>query len=83
MPWKLEKKPRFKKDISKIPQGEQNRIDAGIRGLINNPSQADIVKLNDQLWRLRVGDWRVFLDMDNKTGTITALYLERRTSKTY
>ncbi len=83
MPWKLARKPRFDRDLSGLAKREQDRIRKAVEAMVANPSRAHIVKLAGNLWRLRVGDWRIFFEMDNEAGIITALSVARRSSKTY
>ncbi|MBF0548187.1 MAG: hypothetical protein HQM08_27370 [Candidatus Riflebacteria bacterium] len=82
MPWKFFTTKRFEKEISNIPKKERDRIREAINKMIVSMGSAHIKKLTDN-WRLRVGNWRIFLDLDTTTGVITALFLERRSSKTY
>ena len=47
--------------------------------------RGDIQKMRgkDNVWRRRVGSYRIFYKIETSEKTILVFYLERRTSKTY
>jgi len=83
MPWKVVAKPHFLRDLKGIPEADRRRIQAAINRMVDSMSDAHIIKLSGDDWRLRVGDWRVFMYWDNSTGVISLTGVKRRTSTTY
>jgi mRNA-degrading endonuclease RelE of RelBE toxin-antitoxin system len=50
-----------------------------------NPFAGDVVRLQNQptAFRRRVGDWRIFFDLDSNQKVVAVPYIERRTTTTY
>ena len=50
-----------------------------------DPFAGDVVRLENQraAFRRRVGDWRVFFDVDPSRRLVEVRYVERRTTTTY
>jgi len=73
MPWTLAISRRATKDLENLPRAERETIEAAIHRLAGDLTTAAIRKLSGRTgeWRLRVGRWRVLLDLDNRTGRIT------------
>jgi len=61
MPWKIQFKPVAVRDLAKLPRPVRRRIIAGIESLRVNPRPPDATKLKGigNLYRIRVGDYRV------------------------
>jgi mRNA-degrading endonuclease RelE of RelBE toxin-antitoxin system len=51
----------------------------------DDPFAGDVIKLEgeDNLWRRRVGSYRVFFAVDTTAKTVAVTAILRRTSKTY
>jgi len=81
MPLKSVFMPRFKKTIKALPPDDRLAVDEAINNFLRKTGKFDIIRLKDNLWRLKEGPWRVFFLFDGDL--ITFLYVERRTSKTY
>ena len=73
--------PRFKKNLKALPPGDRLAIDEAINSFLRKTGKFDILRLKDNLWRLKISHWRVFFLFDGDV--ITFLFIERRTSKTY
>ncbi len=74
------------KSLKKIPQDYQIRIKRILPKLKENPFSLDIKKLassHETSHRLRIGDYRIFLDIDTATKTVIIVEIERRTTQTY
>lgn len=58
-------KPSADKQLAKLPQDVQRRIVAAVDDLANDPRPAGVVKIagDDNLWRIRVGDYRVVYEI--------------------
>ncbi len=71
---------RAEKDMKKLNQPLFAQIAAKIKGLADNPHPQDSKKIkgsqND--WRLRVGDYRVLYEIDNKAGAIKIMRVKHR-----
>lgn len=76
----------FENDLKKLDKPVAQRIIAKIFEIANNPYNIQLLKYSpkglENLYKLRVGDWRVlfWLDHDNKTLT---LYIVEHRSKIY
>ncbi|OGE64930.1 hypothetical protein A3I48_00770 [Candidatus Daviesbacteria bacterium RIFCSPLOWO2_02_FULL_36_7] len=74
------------KSLKKIPVEYQSKIKSASKKLSLNPFDLDIRKLNSSYkatHRLRVGDYRLFLQIDTTLKTIYIADLDRRTTQTY
>lgn len=82
MPLRADYKPRFKKELRELPRKDQSDIKKAIEGFVNKTSEKfDVLRLQDDLWRLRIGVWRIFFTFEGDLLTFTNV--KRRTSKTY
>jgi mRNA interferase RelE/StbE len=57
--WRYEFTPRARRDLRRLDPPVRRRILTALDRLLEEPSAADLRKLRDGEWRLRVGDWRV------------------------
>ncbi len=81
MPWRIRIAHRAERDLARLPPTEARRVLDAIHGIALNPGSAQLAKLEGggNRWRLRVGTWRVLLDLDNRAGLITVTrVLDRR-----
>ena len=76
---------RFEKQIRKFPEKEQIKIIEKIISCLENPRAIAlrIVTTKPPIYRLRVGEYRVFFELDNQTNIIIVTEVERRTTQTY
>lgn len=83
--WKLKIDPGVYKDLSKFPKNYADKILSVILLLENNPYIGDIDKIKgeENLWKRRVGRYRVFYEIYPKLNFIHVLWVERRGSNTY
>ncbi|KXA91716.1 hypothetical protein AKJ63_00210 [candidate division MSBL1 archaeon SCGC-AAA259D18] len=51
--------PQFKKDVNKLPKSVRKRVRKALYRL-RDEERGEIKKVEDDLWRLRVGDYRVY-----------------------
>ncbi len=65
--WKVRLKRQPEKILRRIPRTHRERIRTAIRSLANNPYLAGSVKFEgfNDLYRIRVGDWRIVYAVDN------------------
>ena len=85
---------KFRKVLTELPQAMQDRIMEEIERLSTNPypyGDKGFRKLKPPIgifnyvaqYRLRVGDYRVLCDVDNKRRVVWILALRRRSEQTY
>lgn len=76
---------RFEKQIQKFPKKEQLKILEKIIKCLENPRQYSIKLSTTQppVYRLRVGEYRVFFELDNQIQIMIVTDVERRTTQTY
>jgi mRNA interferase RelE/StbE len=72
------------RDLDRLDRAVLNRVASAIDGLSNVPRPAGCRKLLDQvnLWRVRVGDWRVLYEVDDAARTVRVVAVRHR-SKAY
>ncbi len=74
------------KSLKKIPIDYQSLIKKKSEQLSQDPHKLDLKKLSGEYqgsYRFRVGDYRLFLKIDNIKKIIEIGEIERRTSQTY
>ena len=83
--WVLQVDPVVFKALKKIPRKDAERILFIIENLPLNPFSGDIQKMKgeEDVWRRRVGNYRIFYELLFKQRIIHLYQVERRTSKTY
>jgi mRNA interferase RelE/StbE len=68
------------KDLKRLPAGIFKRIMTHIRGLANTPRPSGCHKItgskND--WRIRIGDYRVIYEIDEKGKTVKVMRVRHR-----
>jgi len=67
MTYRVELLPRAEKQLRGLPSPVQVRITLAVRELADNPRPPGCGKLagTDDLWRIRVGDYRVIYQIQN------------------
>jgi len=81
MPIKLSIKSKFTKNFKKLKPTDQASIKKAIKAFVNNTGDFDVLRIQKELWRLKIGKWRVFFTFVQDV--VTLLTVERRKSKTY
>lgn len=83
--WDLRVDPGVHKVLQRIPRRDTGSLLAVIRLLSVNPYLGDIRKVKgfDNVWRRRVGNYRIFYKLKVSKRTVLVFRVERRTSKTY
>lgn len=70
-PWSVEFERRAEKDLERLDPPVKQRVLAAIGGLVGDPHGAGLRKLKGRAEsRLRVGDWRVIVELDIAARTI-------------
>lgn len=83
--WGLEIDPDASRTLKKIPRQYAEKILEAIKLLPVNPYFGDIQKMKgeDNVWRRRLGSYRLFYKIKISERVILVFRLERRASKTY
>jgi mRNA interferase RelE/StbE len=70
---------RAQKELSELPTEAYERVRDNIFALAEYPRPPSCVKLtNREGWRIRIGDYRVIYDIDDKQRIITVLAIGHR-----
>jgi mRNA interferase RelE/StbE len=79
MSWDLQVSKQARRDLAALNPSDRAAVNAAIRILADDPSQGDLKKLQGgRGWRLRVGNWRVLLELDAKTGVMRVAHVLNR-----
>lgn len=83
--WVLRIDPDVLKEAGKIPRHDARKIFEALRLLPDNPYFGNIQKMKGQenVWRRRIGSYRLFYKLSPRERIILVFHLERRTSTTY
>lgn len=74
------------KYLKKFPLEDQTRIKRAFQKIKQNPFALDIKKLgppHTTSHRIRIGSYRIFLDINTEAKIIIIVEVERRTTQTY
>lgn len=70
---------RAQKELSQLPPGAYEQVKEVIRALAHNPRPTGCHKLTARAgWRIRIGDFRVIYEIDDKNQTILVLHIGNR-----
>jgi mRNA interferase RelE/StbE len=70
---------RAQKELSQLPPGAYEQVREAIRALGHNPRPMGCQKLAARVgWRIRIGDFRVIYEIDDKKETILILHIGHR-----
>ena len=75
--------PRAERELDGLPDAAFKRIDREIRALGEIPRPFGVKKLDGNLYRIRIGDWRVIFAILDKERRVVILRIARRSEKTY
>lgn len=83
--WVLQVDQVVYKSLKKIPRYDVERILTAVEELSAGPFSGDIQKMGGEVnvWRKRVGSYRIRYDLIKEGKVIHVFRVERRTSKTY
>ena len=85
MNWEVRVPNRVRKKIEKIPRQDRERVIAALLDFKVDPWRGDIIKMGGEVdvWRHRVGNYRIFYTILGDIHVIEVNKVERRTSSTY
>ena len=70
---------RAQRELAKLPRGIYERIRDSIRSLAQNPRPPGCIKLKGREgWRIRVGDYRLIYEIDDRQQIVTVLHIGHR-----
>ncbi|MDP1706526.1 MAG: type II toxin-antitoxin system RelE/ParE family toxin [bacterium] len=83
--WDLEINSEVLKTVQRFPEKDSEKILQIIKRLNIDPYFGDIQKMKGEanVWRRRIGSYRIFYKIILEKRTILIFHIERRTSKTY
>lgn len=71
--------PSAERALGRVGRTQQDRIIAAIRSLADDPRPPTVKKLSGRdSWRVRVGDYRVIYEVDDKRIAVTVIALGHR-----
>ena len=82
MNWTLLVTKPAKKDLDKVPDRDQVRIERALDALQSDLFSGDIKRLQPPGWRRRIGSYRIFYDLFIEERRIVVTAIKRRTSTT-
>ncbi|MEK9149537.1 MAG: type II toxin-antitoxin system RelE/ParE family toxin [Candidatus Desantisbacteria bacterium] len=71
------------KEILKLPSSDRNRVAKKILELENEPRPPGVVKLKNNIYRLRVGGLRVIYEVSDRERLVVVTKVARRKETTY
>jgi mRNA interferase RelE/StbE len=80
MPYTVLLGPAAERDRRKLPPEIRSRITQTLLALEREPRPPGVTKLGGTIdrWRVRVGDYRVLFEIDDKTQTVLVLRIAHR-----
>lgn len=77
---RLEVTAQAEKDLVGLDKKTQRQIRVALDRLLSYPQAVDLKKLKggQDMWRLRVGDWRIILRLDREQGILYVLRIRHR-----
>lgn len=83
MSYELVLHPRARRELDGVPADRFRHIDAALSSLRANPRPPGLKKLDDKLYRIRIGDWRVAFAIVDRERRVVILRIARRNERTY
>ncbi len=85
MTWQLRIAKQAARRLKKVPRKDQEQIAGAIAEMRASPFRGDIARLKNKpaAWRRRVGNCRIFFDVDVEELLVDVTDIRRRTSTTY
>jgi len=84
MNWTIIIDERAEKRLKRVPARDYMRIRKSISDMESDPFFGDINKMRgENVWRRRVGSYRIFYEIHKNNRVVYIFELKRRTSTTY
>lgn len=83
--WEVRRARRVDKQLQIISADYRNKLESVIKNFKNNPFEGDIEKIKgeENIWRRRVGAYRILYEIFTKERVVLIADIRRRTSTTY
>ncbi len=81
--YQLKLTPRAQRELDKLPIRAIERMEAALRKLADNPRRPGTRKLRGQIYRIRIGDWRIIYAIFDKENLVIIGKVARRSKDTY
>ena len=84
-PWIVHVDRAVEKQLRRIPRRDAERVFSAITEMAANPYSGDVVKMHgeEDVWRRRVGAYRIFFEVLSEERVVYVYRVERRTSTMY
>lgn len=71
---------RAERELRRLDRAVKNRVVESILALASNPRPPGCVKVRSEenLWRIRVGDWRVGYEIDDESQQVVVIRIGHR-----
>lgn len=85
MNWEVVVRHKIKKQLKRFPKKDIARIEVALAQFRHNPFAGDIEKMEgeENVWRKRVGSYRISYELFPKKQMVYVFMVERRTTTTY
>ena len=85
MNWELQIPKRVARQLKRLPRKESERVVSVIQQFASSPYDGDVEKMSgtEDLWRRRVGSYRITYEVYPSRKIIRIFSVERRASHTY
>jgi mRNA interferase RelE/StbE len=85
IPWAVHVDSAVRKQLRRVPAKDALRLVAAIADFAANPYAGDVVKMQgeEDVWRRRVGAYRIFYEVHPKEREVYVFRVTRRTSTAY
>lgn len=83
VPYEILLDPSAKRDLDDLCERDFKRVNKKIISLSTNPRPRKTRKLDNSIFRIRVGSWRVIYVVDDGNKKIIISRVKRRNEKTY
>jgi mRNA interferase RelE/StbE len=74
---------RIKRELKRIPEANRTRIAAAVTELRNQPRPPDAIQLEPDVYRIRIGDYRVIYKVYDEDQLVLIGRIARRGEDTY
>ena len=85
MPYRVELAPAAQRDLRRLGAQVMDRLSGPIQALGDTPRPSGSRKIRDQdeVWRIRIGPYRVIYDVYDERSLVLVLKVDRRRESTY
>lgn len=81
--YEVELTKRAHREFNKLSLSNQNQIEAALDRLSANPRPAGVRKIHRNIYRIRIGDWRIIYAVFDKDRLVLVGKIVRRSEDTY